>query len=72
MLGSEHKRVPDDLENHPAITGHECAGVIVEVGKNLTDKYKKVSDLFYSLRWGYPADILRDTATNILVVMPPI
>lgn len=41
LLGSEHKRVPDDLENHPVITGHECAGVIVEVGKNLTDKYKK-------------------------------
>lgn len=33
LLGSEHKRVPDDLENHPVITGHECAGVIVEVGK---------------------------------------
>ena len=31
LLGSEHKRVPDDLENHPVITGHECAGIIVEV-----------------------------------------
>lgn len=41
LLGSEHKRVPDDLENHPVITGHECVGVIVEVGKNLTGKYKK-------------------------------
>lgn len=41
LLASEHKRVPDDLENHPVITGHECAGVIVEVGKNLTGKYKK-------------------------------
>ena len=41
LLGSEHKRVPDDLENHPVITGHECAGVVVEVGKNLTGKYKK-------------------------------
>ncbi|WP_231215274.1 alcohol dehydrogenase catalytic domain-containing protein, partial [Salmonella enterica] len=40
-LGSEHKRVPDDLENHPVITGHECAGIIVEVGKNLTHRYKK-------------------------------
>lgn len=28
LLGSEHKRVPDDLENHPVITGHECAGCI--------------------------------------------
>ncbi|TNV20926.1 zinc-binding dehydrogenase [Buttiauxella sp. B2] len=41
LLASEHKRVPDDLENHPVITGHECAGVIVEVGKNLTTEYKK-------------------------------
>ncbi|CAI1533401.1 zinc-binding dehydrogenase [Serratia proteamaculans] len=41
LLGSEHKRVPDDLENHPIITGHECAGVIVEVGRNLVGKYKK-------------------------------
>lgn len=46
LLGSEHKRVPDDLENHPVITGHECAGIIVEVGKNLTDKYKKGQRLF--------------------------
>lgn len=41
LLASEHKRVPDDLENHPVITGHECAGVIVEVGNNLRGKYKK-------------------------------
>ena len=40
LLGSEHKRVPDDLENHPVITGHECAGLIVEVGANLKDKYQ--------------------------------
>jgi len=41
LLASDHKRVPDDLINHPVITGHECAGVIVEVGNNLRDKYKK-------------------------------
>ncbi|WMY75075.1 zinc-binding dehydrogenase [Buttiauxella selenatireducens] len=41
LLASDHKRVPDDLSNHPVITGHECAGVIVEVGHNLRDKYKK-------------------------------
>jgi len=40
FLASVHKRVPDDLNTHPVITGHECAGVIVEVGKNLTEKYK--------------------------------
>lgn len=41
LLASDHKRVPDDLNNHPVITGHECAGVIVEVGNNLRDKYQK-------------------------------
>ncbi|WP_058911051.1 zinc-binding dehydrogenase [Entomohabitans teleogrylli] len=40
QLGSDHKRVPGDLENHPVITGHECAGIIVQVGKNLTAGYR--------------------------------
>lgn len=70
LLGSEHKRVPDDLENHPVITGHECAGIIVEVGKNLTDKYKKDSVLFYNRRWACRAVILLATVTNILAVTP--
>ncbi len=72
LLGSEHKRVPDDLENHPVITGHECAGVIVEVGKNLTGKYKKGQRFYCNRRWGYQADIQRATATNILAAMPLI
>ena len=54
-LGSEHKRVPDDLENHPVITGHECAGVIVEVGKNLTEKYKKGQRFVLQPAMGLPA-----------------
>ncbi|MCP2001633.1 UNVERIFIED_ORG: threonine dehydrogenase-like Zn-dependent dehydrogenase [Buttiauxella agrestis ATCC 33320] len=41
LLASDHKRVPDDLNNHPVITGHECAGVIIEVGNNLLGQYKK-------------------------------
>ena len=68
LLGSEHKRVPDDLENHPVITGHECAGIIVEVATNI----KKANVLYCNRRWGYQAGILRDTATNILAVTPPI
>lgn len=39
LLGSEHKRVPDDIAEHPPITGHECAGIIVEVGKNLHRRF---------------------------------
>lgn len=45
LLGSEHKRVPNDIEQHPAITGHECAGIIVEVGDNLNGKYQ-IGDKF--------------------------
>lgn len=55
LLGSEHKRVPDDLENHPVITGHECAGVIVEVGKNLTGKYKKGQRFVLQPAMGLPS-----------------
>ncbi|HAN1976260.1 TPA: zinc-binding dehydrogenase [Escherichia coli] len=55
VLGSEHKRVPDDLENHPVITGHECAGVIVEVGKNLTGKYKKGQRFVLQPAMGLPS-----------------
>ncbi|TQI80629.1 threonine dehydrogenase-like Zn-dependent dehydrogenase [Serratia fonticola] len=39
-LGAKHKRVPDDVANHPAITGHECAGIIEQVGKNLQQRFK--------------------------------
>lgn len=68
-LGSDHKRVPDDLENHPVITGHECAGIIVEVGKTLRINIRKVSVLCCNPRWDCQVDIPRDTATNILAVM---
>lgn len=32
ILGTEHKRVHEDVAEHPAIMGHEFAGDIVEVG----------------------------------------
>lgn len=40
LLGSDHKRVPEGLEAHPIVTGHEFAGIIVEVGENLKERYK--------------------------------
>lgn len=55
LLASDHKRVPDDLENHPVITGHECAGIIVEVGKNLTGHYKKGQRFVLQPAMGLPS-----------------
>ncbi len=33
LLGEKHKRVPDNVAQHPTIMGHEFAGDIVQVGK---------------------------------------
>lgn len=38
-LGEEHKRVPPDVSGAPAITGHEFAGVLEEVGSELDGQF---------------------------------
>ena len=40
ILGEKHKRVHDDVAEHPAIMGHEFAGVIEKVGKKYEGIYK--------------------------------
>ncbi len=40
LQGSNHKRVPNDIDKNPIIIGHEFCGEIVEVGKKWADKYK--------------------------------
>ena len=40
ILGTQHKRVHDDVAEHPAIMGHEMAGDIVKVGAKHQDKFK--------------------------------
>ena len=40
ILGTDHKRVHEDVAEHPAIMGHEFAGDIVKVGKNHQDQFK--------------------------------
>lgn len=40
ILGPEHKRVPNDVHEHPIIIGHEMAGVIVEVGEKWANQFK--------------------------------
>ena len=39
ILGTDHKRVHPDVAEHPAITGHEFAGDIVQVGAKWTDRF---------------------------------
>jgi threonine dehydrogenase-like Zn-dependent dehydrogenase len=37
--GTDHKRIPDDVETNPTIIGHEFSGEIVEVGEKWQDKF---------------------------------
>lgn len=37
--GSDHKRVPADIAEHPVIIGHEFCGEIVEVGDRWKDRF---------------------------------
>lgn len=37
--GAEHKRIPDDVHEHPTIIGHEFSGEIIEVGTKWKQKF---------------------------------
>jgi threonine dehydrogenase-like Zn-dependent dehydrogenase len=39
--GSDHKRVPDDIDIHPTIIGHEFSGIILDVGKKWQHKFSR-------------------------------
>jgi threonine dehydrogenase-like Zn-dependent dehydrogenase len=40
LQGADHKRVPKDVSINPTIIGHEFAGVLLEVGKKWSHKFK--------------------------------
>ena len=40
LQGASHKRVPEDIDVHPTIMGHEFCGEIISVGAKWKDKYK--------------------------------
>ncbi len=40
IQGSDHKRVPDNIDTNPIIIGHEFCGEILEVGKKWQDQFK--------------------------------
>jgi threonine dehydrogenase-like Zn-dependent dehydrogenase len=39
--GTDHKRVPDDINIHPTIIGHEFSGVILDVGSKWKKKFRE-------------------------------
>lgn len=76
ILGKNHKRVPEDVEKHPIITGHEFAGEIIEVGKkwegqfNPGDKFAVQPALNYkgsSYSPGYSYPYFGGNATYIII-----
>ena len=38
--GTAHKRIPDNVADHPIIIGHEFSGEILEVGKKWQSQFK--------------------------------
>lgn len=40
LQGADHKRVPDDIHINPTIIGHEFSGVILNVGKKWSGRFK--------------------------------
>lgn len=45
VQGSEHKRVPSDIDKRPIIIGHEFCGEIIKVGRNYKNRWS-VGDRF--------------------------
>lgn len=40
ILGKQHKRVPQNVDTHPTILGHEFAGIIRQVGKKYRGQFE--------------------------------
>lgn len=40
IQGKAHKRVPQNVDTHPTIMGHEFAGDIIKVGKKWQNQFK--------------------------------
>ena len=77
IQGTDHKRVPKDIDKNPVIIGHEFCGEILEVGKKWQNKFKpgsrfsiqpalnKKDDPFAAP--GYSFRYIGGSATNIII-----
>ena len=74
--GEKHKKLPNDLKNHPVIMGHEFCGVIPKVGEKWKHLYKP-GDCFvaqpnlgradtFSLGYSFP--YVGGEATNVVIM----
>lgn len=74
--GEKHKKLPNDLKNHPVIMGHEFCGVITKVGEIWKHLYKP-GDCFvaqpnlgradtFSLGYSFP--YVGGEATNVVIM----
>ena len=74
--GEKHKKLPNDLKNHPVIMGHEFCGVITKVGEKWKHLYKP-GDCFvaqpnlgradtFSLGYSFP--YVGGDATNVVIM----
>ena len=74
--GEKHKKLPNDLKNHPVIMGHEFCGVITKVGEKWKHLYK-LGDCFvaqpnlgradtFSLGYSFP--YVGGEATNVVIM----
>ena len=52
--GTAHKRVPNDVAEHPTIVGHEFAGEIVEVGPKWAGQFKPGDKFSIQPNLNYP------------------
>ena len=41
MQGEDHKRVPENIKEHPVIIGHEFCGDLVQVGSTWAHEFKE-------------------------------
>ena len=57
QAGKDHKRVPENVADHPVIIGHEFTGDIVKVGAKWKDQFHEGKSLRNSLqfrdRWNH-------------------
>ena len=74
--GEKHKKLPNDLKNHPVIMGHEFCGVITKVGEKWKHLYKP-GDCFVAqpnlgradtFSRGYSFPYVGGEATNVVIM----